>query len=128
MVANRALAGGPLVMAALDTVHGRLYALSALSPHHRGIWVLNTEDLSLSSMVAGSSDMPLRRASALGLLPDGRLLVMEGTHLYDISPIDFGATVVGRLRHPVGPGGLATDPSTGHVIWSDANEVWLRNQ
>jgi hypothetical protein len=128
IVANRALAGGPLVMAALDTVHGRLYALSALSPHHRGIWVLNTEDLSVSAMVAGSSDVPLRRASALGLLPDGRLLVVEGTQLYDISPIDFGATVVARSGHPVGPGGLATDPSSGHVIWSDGNQVWVRNQ
>ncbi len=128
MVANRALAGGPLVMAALDTVHGRLYALSALSPHHRAIWVLNTEDLSLSAMVAGSSDVPLRRASALGLLPDGRLLVVEGTHLYDISPLDFRATVVARSANPVGPGRLATDPLSGQVIWSDANEIWVRNQ
>ena len=128
MVANRTLAGGPLVMAALDTVHGRLYALSALSPRHRGIWVLNTEDLSLSAIVAGSSDVPLRRASALALLPDGRLLVVEGTQLYDISPVDFGATVVARLQHPVGPGGLATDPSSGQVIWRDANEISVRNQ
>ncbi|MBC8253603.1 MAG: hypothetical protein H8E35_06195 [Ardenticatenia bacterium] len=128
MVANRTLVGGPLVMVALDTVHGRLYALSALSPHHRGIWVLNTEDLSLSAMVAGSSDVPLRRASALGLLPDGRLLVVEGTHLYDISPVHFGTIVVARPGHPVGPGGLATDPSSGQVIWSHANEIWVRIQ
>jgi hypothetical protein len=128
MVANRALPGGPLVMAALDTVHGRLYALSALSPHHRGIWVLNTEDLSLSAMVAGSLDVPLRQASALALLPDGRLLVMEGTQLYDISPVDFAATVVARPGHPVGPGALATDPSSGQVIWTHANQIWVSNQ
>lgn len=128
MVAKRELAGGPLVMAALDTLHGQLYVLSALSPQHRGIWVLNTEDLSVSAMVAGSSDVPLRQASALGLLPDGRLLVVEGTHLYDISPVDFRATVVARAGHPIAPAGLATDPTSGRVIWSDANEIWVRNQ
>jgi uncharacterized repeat protein (TIGR01451 family) len=128
MVADRALDGGPLVMAALDTVHGRLYALSALSPHHRGIWVLNTEDLSLSAMVAGSSEVPLQQASALGLLPGGRLLVVEGTQLYDISPVDFGVTVVARPGHPVGPGRLVTDPSSGQAIMTDANQISVRNQ
>ena len=128
MVANRAIAGGPLVTAALDTVSGRLYVLSALSPHHRGIWVLNTEDLSLSALVAGSSDMPLQRADALGLSLGGRLLVAEGTHLYDISPVNFGAAVVARPGHPSGPRGLATNPSSRHVIWTDANEVWVRKR
>ena len=91
------LSGGPILQAVLDPARGRLYALQALSPHQRGIAVLDAGDLSRLAVAAGTLHNPLQRAGRLALTADGRLLVREGDDLYLISPDDFSLL---RLQAP----------------------------
>jgi hypothetical protein len=114
----------------LDAARGRLYVLSALSPRYRGISVLKTGDLFSLALVAGSPDIPLRQATALTLLSNGHLLVVEGSRLYRISPDDF-ALVDGsqlELKHPLGRGGLVADPGSGHTLWLAPAGVFIERE
>jgi hypothetical protein len=115
--------GGPLVQAALDAVRGRVIVLRVLAPDYRGISVLGTGDLAPQALIAGSPAWPLARASALAILPDGRLVVAERSDLYWISPDE--AKVVGRvhLSEPLNQGGLSADPASGRILGADSDSI-----
>jgi hypothetical protein len=110
------LAGGPLVHMALDAAGGRLYVLSALSPHYRGIAVLGADDLSPLALVAGSPDLPLEQAAALALSSDGALMVAERKRVYLVRPDDFGVVAQIGLEHALAQAGLAVDPTSGRAV------------
>ncbi len=110
---------------ALDAARGQLYVLSMLSPRYRGISVLRADDLSLLALVAGSPGTPLKQATALALSSDGRLLIAEGTHLYQISPEDFDVISETRLENPVERGGLVADVATGQAVWLGPSGIFI---
>jgi len=116
--------GGPLVQAALDATRGRVVVLRVLAPDYRGISVLRAGGLAPQALIAGSPAWPLARAAALAVLPDGRLVVAEGSELYWLSPDK--AEVVGRvhLSEPLSQGGLSADPVSGRMAGIDSNGVW----
>jgi hypothetical protein len=124
-VARAELVGGPLVEMALDLQHERVYVLSALSPEYRAISVLGAEDLSELALVAGSPAVPLKRAGALSLAPDGQLLLAEGARLYQVSPEDFRLVGQADMLYPAGHSGLEADPVTGRIVWTGAQGVWV---
>jgi hypothetical protein len=115
-LAQARLVGGPLIHMALDTAGGRLYVLSALAPHYRGIAVLEAKDLSALALVAGRPDLPLMQAAALVLAPDGALLVAEGARVYRVRPGDFQVIAQIGLEGPLAQVGLAVDPVSGRAI------------
>jgi hypothetical protein len=115
-LAQAGLVGGPLIHMALDAAGGRLYVLSALSPHYRGIAVLAAEDLSSLALVAGSPDLPLKQATALALASDGALLVAEGDHVYLVRPEGFRVVTQIGLESPLAQAGLAVDPTSGRAV------------
>jgi DNA-binding beta-propeller fold protein YncE len=123
-VAEAELVGGPLIEMALDAARGRLYVLSALSPHYRGLSVLKAEGLSSLALVAGGPATPLKQATVLAISPDGYLLVAEGTDLYRISPEDFSVANLARLEYPVGRGGLVAEPTTGRIVWINSAGIF----
>jgi uncharacterized repeat protein (TIGR01451 family) len=115
--------GGPLVQAALDAAQGRVVVLRALAPDYRGISVLHAGDLAPQALIAGSPAWPLAQAAALAALPDGRLVVAEGSDLYWVSPDKF--EVVGRvhLSEPLSQGGLSADPASGRLVGADSDSI-----
>jgi hypothetical protein len=123
-VAEAESVGGPLIGMTFDAARGRLYVLSALSPHYRGISVLRADDLSSLALVAGGPAIPLQQATALALAPGGHLLVAEGTDLYRISPEDFSVVNLAWLQYPVGRGGLVADPTTGRIAWINSAGIF----
>jgi DNA-binding beta-propeller fold protein YncE len=134
-IAEADLAGGPIIDMALDTNRARLYVLSALSPRYRGISVLQAHDLSLVALVAGSQANPLKKATALTLLPDGQLLVAEGLRLYWISPQSFGVVRQARLA-PATPACGTGCPGPRKVLkyvprsggLSPSRTVWINSE
>jgi uncharacterized repeat protein (TIGR01451 family) len=125
-VAEAKLVGGPLIDMAFDAARRRLYVLSALSPRYRGIAVLRADDLTSLALVAGSSDTPLKQATALALSSEGYLLVAEGTHLYQISEEDFDVKSETRLENPVARGGLVVDVVAGQAVWVGPTGIFMK--
>jgi hypothetical protein len=100
------LTGGPIVELALDSKRRRLYVLHALAPSYRGLAVLETPSLRQIALVAGVENMPLQRASAITLTPNGDLLLSEADGLWQVDPNDFAATLRQTTRKQSATGGL----------------------
>ena len=124
-VADAKLVGGPLIEMAFDAVRGQLYVLSALSPRYRGISVLRAGDLAPLALAAGSPGIPLKQATALALSSDGRLLVAEGSRLYQISPEDFDVIRETQLENSVERGGLVADAASNQALWLDPSGIFV---
>lgn len=121
LTAQTMLTGGPLLDLVLDTQHQRLYALNLLAPGHQGITIWQTPSLQQVALVAGSSEFPLQRASALALTAQGQLLIAEQNNVWQMNPADYRVSLT-SLTGDI----LAVQPSSGTIYTLDSTAHLLR--
>lgn len=119
--AQAALTGGPLLDLVFDAQGQRLYALNWLAPGHQGVTIWQTPLLQHVALVAGGSDFPLQRASALALTAQGQLLLADQNSIWQMDPADYRVSrtaLVGDI--------LPVQPDTGTISALDSAARLLR--
>lgn len=121
VVSQARLIGGPILKLALDAPGGKLYALSALAPKHRGITAWQAGTLTQTALVAGTTQFPFHTAQALAVDPNGNLLVAEVEGVWQITPDSWAVSHIDTTVRAIPATELLVSQTTIYLLEPQQN-------